>query len=233
MNLPSRNKRHQYEVQLSNQTVKFVPWLVKDEQEYMYAVEGLEDEQEVMKHIYELLSKCTDIDFDSLSDVDFLKLAIEIRKRSKGSEHEVVFTCRNCQHINVDNIIDLETDVIEKRADKQEPIQVNDDLEFHVKTLTRKELDKLKDIESEEKKKWYFIVYSIKAIAIGDDIYSNLSEEEISKFLGEEVTTEEFKDLVDSLADYQDSISVETKFKCEKCGEETLVYVDKIIDFFV
>jgi len=232
MNLPSRNQRHKYEAQLSNQIVKFTPWLVKDEQEYMYAVEGLENESEVINHIEELLSKCVDIDFDSLTDVDFLKLAIEIRKKSKGSEHEVVFTCRNCNHINADNIIDLEEDVIETRSDIKEPIQIND-LEFNIKSLSRKELSKLKNIEGEEKKKWAFIVYSIKSIAVGDELFTNLSEEDIGKFIGEELENDEFKELINGIGEYQDSIAVESKFQCEKCGAETLVYVDKITDFFV
>ena len=231
MNLPSRNKRHQYEVQLSTGVVKFQPWLVKDEQEYMYAVEGITEESEIITHIEELLSKCVDINFKEMSDIDFLKLAIEIRKRSKGSDHEIIYTCQQCDHINTDKIIDLETDVITDFRTKH-PITIND-LEFTIKSVTRNDLQYIESLEGDNKKRWKFIVKSIKSIAINDELFTNLSEDDIEQYLGEELTTQEFQDLVAAIMDQQDDIAVESTFTCDKCGAETVIYVDKIIDFFV
>lgn len=233
MNLPKRNKRHQYEIELSNKTIKFTPWLVKHEQEYMYAIEGSKDEEEIIQHIEELLSKCVDedIDFGEMTDFDFLKFAIEVRKKSKGSEHEVVYTCRNCNHVNAGMIIDLETDVIINEVGN-EPIII-DELELTIRSLTRNELLKIKELDSPERKKWMFILYSIKSIASGNEIYANFSEDDIQEFLGTELSNDEFSVLVKGITSRQSDIAVETTFKCEKCDHETLIYVDKIIDFFL
>jgi len=232
-NLPKRNKRHEYDFTLSNgKTIKYQPWLVRHEQEFLYATEGIKDRGEKMKHIDELVSKCLDDDVNikDLSEMDFFRLVIELRKKSKGSEHEVIFTCPHCKTLNEDVIIDLDKDVDFKEFNK-EPILIND-VQFFMREISRKEADLLINIESEEKKRFMYLVYSIESISLNDEVFSNLSEEDVTKFLFEEIQPEEFTEFTAQFAEHISTLGISKTFKCLRCEEETLVYIEDILDFF-
>jgi len=230
--LPKRIKRHQHEFKCQDgQVIKYTPWLVKNEQEFMYAVEGIE-RSEIGAHIEELLSKCVqDVDFQKMSEVDFLRLAIEIRCSSKGSEHELGFTCPNCGEHNSELIIDLNEDARFVPFDAG-PIEIND-LTFEVKELTKGEVLKLSTLKTSEEKRFQYLIHSIKSIAVGDEIFPNLSTEEIEKYLGEELENDEFKELVNQIILKTSTVAIDKSFECKKCKRKVKVYVDDIIDFFV
>jgi len=230
--LPKRIKRHQHEFKCQDgQVIKYTPWLVKNEQEFMYAIEGIE-RAEIGAHIEELISKCVqDVDLNKLSDVDYLRLAIEIRCTSKGAEHELGFTCPDCGEINSELIIDLSEDARFVPFDA-EPIEIAD-LTFEVKELSKAEVFKLSQLKTNEEKRFQFIVHSIKSIAVGDEIFPNLSTEDIEKYLGEELENLEFKELVENVILKTSTVAIDKTFKCKKCKKEIKVYVDDIIDFFV
>ena len=233
MNLPQRIKRHQYEFKLSNnKVIKYTPWLVRDEQEYMYATEGVDDKEYKIPHIEELLKKCVDedIDFDTFSDLDFLRFAIDVRKVSKGSVHEVTFTCPNCGVVNEPTPIDLDKDVFLRKFNK-EPINISN-MTFHLREVTRGEIEEMKTIQTDSQKRFRYVVHSIQSISVDDKIYSNLSTDEIQKFLGEELESEEYFELSTTVIGLSPSIAIEKKIYCQKCGLETLVYVNNLSDFF-
>ena len=233
MNLPERIKKHQYEFKMSNgKIVKYTPWLVRDEQEYMYATESITNKEYKIQHIEELLRKCVDdeINFDDFSDLDFLKFAIEVRKVSKGGEHEIIFTCPNCETINEPKMISLEDDVHIKPF-LGDTIYIND-LSFEIREISRGEIYQMKEIETAAQKKFKFVVHSITSITVDGTIYSNLNVEDVEKYLGEELTSEEFEELTIEVLRNTPSIAIEKKFQCDKCGLETLVFIDNISDFF-
>ena len=148
MPLPKHNQKHTYEADLpSGRKVKFRPWIVREEQEYMYATEGLENSEGYIPHIEQLIQKCVvgDLDIMNLSEVDFLSLVVDIRKKSKGETHEVIFTCPHCQTINDEIYIDLNVDIKQKPMNTT-PIEIGDS-EYTFRDLTRKNLAKLKTMD--------------------------------------------------------------------------------------
>jgi len=232
MSLPQRIKRHQYSFQMRNKTIKYTPWMVRDEQEYMYATEGIEDKDYKLPHVEELLSKCVDddIDFSDMSDIDFFRFAIDVRKVSKGSDHEVVFTCPNCETMNEPMIISLEDDVTIRMFNSEE-ICIND-MVFSVREVTRFELATMKEIETSAQQRFEYVICSIASISVGDEIFTNLSQEEIRTFVQEQLTSEEYDELSLAVLGNTASIVIQKKLECAKCNLETLVYVDNISDFF-
>jgi len=233
MNLPQRIKPHQYDFTLSNnKKIKFTPWRVKDEQEYMYATEGIEEKEYKLPHIEELLSKTVDddINFGEFSELDFFRFAIEVRKYSKGSDHEVIFTCPNCGTTSEPKLISLDDDVKIKPF-VNDPIYIND-LVFELREVSRAEIQKMKEIETDAEKRFEYVVHSISSISVNDEIFTNLSVDDIRKYIGEELTSAEYEDLSNKILLISPSIIIEKKIQCEKCNLETLVYVDNISDFF-
>jgi len=233
MNLPKRNEKHQYKFKTSTgQIIKYTPWLVKDEQEYLYATEGLTDKNIILDHIEELVSKCIPEGFNlsSLSEIDFYRLCIELRKKSKGSEHEIIFTCPHCGLVNENCIIDLDKDV-KYTEFSNDPITINE-ITFNLKDISRSELKKIEKIKNKTKSRFMYIVYSISSLIINDEVYSNITSEDVQKYLEEELTSPEFKQLSKEFVDKVGDIGVYKTFTCDKCKKTTSVYVEDIIDFF-
>ena len=112
--LPKRDTRQKYEFKINEKkSMDIQGWLVKHEQEYMYATSGDMTYLEKLPYIENLVKQCVPENFDiySLSEIEFYLLIIELRKISKGSEHEIVFTCPHCETLNEDKLLDLNEDV--------------------------------------------------------------------------------------------------------------------------
>jgi len=232
--LPSRDLRQRYNFQINDKkSIDIQGWLVKHEQEYMYAISGEDiSNVEKLKYIENLVKHCVPEDFDisSLSETEFYRLIIELRKISKGSEHEINFTCPNCNTLNEDKLMDLNEDVY--YIPYINTTFSSNNLSINLKDVSKKAVELITKEENEEKRRFLYIVHSVDSIIINDDIYSNLSTDEIKKYLEEEVTPEEFEDLKVHILKNSSSLSVNKIFKCDRCGKDVNIYVDNIFDFF-
>lgn len=233
MPLPKHEQKHTYTVELPSGTkVKIRPWIVREEQEYMYATEGLKEPSEYTPHIEQLIVKCIEDNtkVENLSEVDFLALAVELRKVSIGETHEIVFTCPHCKTINDEVYIDLNLD-IESAAMKSEAIEVGKN-EFTFKDVSRKNLAKLVAMDSSSKRELYYLIYSLVAVATEEQTYTKFSEKETIEFF-ETMPPGEFKKLSKEFAMILPTFAIRKVIPCEKCKKETVVFVDKVTDFFV
>ena len=234
MNLPKRNERHKYTFELSDgkKKIEFTPWLVKDEQEYLYATEGIEDDSVKLEHIEQLMGKCitNDINLQSISDYDFIRFAVELRKRSKGADHEIVFTCPHCKSLNESKFINLDEDMKTRNFDKT-PIEISE-IQFNTKQPSRKDITKLKKFESDREKRFNYILMSIDSMIINDEVYANISQDEIKRYIEEELTSEEYDDLGKEILSRMSIVAIEKTFECDHCQKKVLIYIDDITDFF-
>lgn len=234
MPLPKHENKHSYTAELpSGRKVKFRPWIVREEQEYMYATEGLDNKDEMIPHIEELIGKCLeeDLNLNDLSEIDFLALCVELRKKSKGEQHEIVFTCPSCQAVNDEIFISLVDDVFsEGMKDRQVEVA---GVEYTFKDISRADVEKLKKFESEKEKTFMYMVYSLAAVATEDQTYTNFSIAETKKYFEEEISAIDFKKLSKEFGNILPVFGIRRIIPCEKCKKETHVYVDKVTDFFV
>jgi hypothetical protein len=233
MALPKAKERHIYDAKLpSGKVIRIVPWIVKEEQEFMYATEGLKDKDEKLKHVEQLVSKCVidEIDLSELSESEFLFLCIELRKRSKGSEHDIVFKCGKCETINDGLTLNLDEDVKIKKFDSN-PIEI-DDIEYTFKEITRKELDRISKIKSQEERRFEYFIASLKSVSDDEQVYTKFSIDEARKWFGEK-DPESFKKLTKDFTTHLSGIAVESVFECKKCKQKLRVFVDNVLDFFV
>lgn len=231
--LPKRDVRQKYDFQINeNKSVEISGWLVKHEQEYMYATSGEMTNEEKLPFIENLVKQCVPEDFDiySLSEIEFYRLIIELRKISKGADHEIRFTCPHCQTMNEDKLLDLNEDV-HYIPYINTPFKTND-LVFNLKDVSKKSIDTINKEENEEKRRFLFIAHSIDSVIVDDNIYSNLDIDEIKKFLEEDVSPEEFEEFKKHIITISSSVSVNKVFQCDRCGKDINIYVDNIFDFF-
>jgi len=233
MPLPKNENKHNYTADLpSGRKVKYHPWIVRDEQEYMYATEGMENKDDMVPHIEELLSKCITDEtlINQLSEVDFLALAVEVRKKSKGETHDIVFTCPYCETLNEGVQINLIEDVVSEGMNL-DPIEVGDS-EFTFHDVSRENLAKIKAMESDAKRRLYFMIYSLAGVTTPEQTYTKFSVKETVEFF-ETMDPKEFKILSKEFAGVLPTFVVKKKLSCQRCEKETMVFVDKVSDFFV
>lgn len=234
MSLPKRNERHKYTFELSSgkKKIEFTPWLVKDEQEYLYATEGLEDSSVKIEHIEQLMSKCVtnNVDLKTISDYDFIRFAIELRKKSKGAEHEIVFTCPHCKSLNESKFINLDTDVKTKNFDET-PVEIGE-IQFNTKQPSRKDIAKLKKFKSDREKRFNYVLMSIESLIINDKVYANVSQDEIKRYVEEELSSDEYDKLGKEILKRMSIVAIEKTFICDHCEKKTLIYIDDVTDFF-
>ena len=233
MPLPKHERKHGFTAELpSGRKVKYRPWIVREEQEYMYATEGLVDPLEMMQHIDELIGKCIEdkTKLNELSEVDFLALVVDVRKKSKGDTHEVVFTCPHCQTVNDEVYIDLNVD-LDTEAMNTDPIEVGES-EYSFRDVSRDNLSKITAMDSTNKRKLYYLVYALQGVTTPDQTYTKFSEKETIEFF-ETMDPMEFKELSREFAKILPKFAIRKKIPCAKCEKETVVFVDKVTDFFV
>ena len=129
MALPKLNDTPKYSMTIPSmgETVKFRPFLVKEEKVLMLAMET-EDQQQILNAIIETLSSCIqqEIDVNKLTTFDVEYMFVTLRGKSVGETIDLKMKCKSCQHENeyklkiddlkihmpkISNIIELSEDI--------------------------------------------------------------------------------------------------------------------------
>lgn len=212
-------------------------WKVKEEKELLFAAEKIaEDDIEKAKVISAFLKSCVEDKniFDQLSENDLKKLAIEIRKLSKGDEVEYVARCSNEEcGATYDDVMKLSK--VEKiKPFDLTPLKLNDDLIIAFKDLSLDKYFELRNKYSEETAKliFYYLINSIEAITYQSQTYIDFSEEEIENFI-DQLSSNELNTIYEEYEKRVSSVKLEKKNKCKMCGSETQVVIEDILSFLI
>lgn len=233
MPLPSLRKHQVYTANLpSGRKLKYRPWIMKEEQDYMYATEGIEDKNIRMDHIEQLLANVIEdgTELDDLSDVDLFAFAVEARMKSRGSTHDIIFTCPTCKKVNDDVLIDLKEDVKIKKFNT-DPIIVGQ-YEFVFRDVSRKKMKEINELPKKKMRTFAYFAASLKSFSDEENTYENFTFEEAKTFF-EEMDPIIFKEVEAKWLDSLSSFAVYREEKCQHCGKKTIVFIDDIVDFFV
>lgn len=235
MALPKRKKDVTYEFELpSEKSVRYRPWRVKDEKDLLFAIEGLENKDEQLKHILSLLDSCLfDMEIESLSPTDILALAVEIHKKAKGEEVEVFFTCPHCGNKNSDPlIINLNTDMTVKKFD-DEIVEIADYV-FNFKEISFKENSALakKYKDSIRKYRFFHMVASLESVIDDGETFNHFTEKEAEDFF-DDMDIQDFEKLVEDFNNKIADATISKSTKCLGCEGTVRVFVNDLTDFFV
>ena len=100
MALPKLNDNPEYEVVIpsSKKTIKFRPFLVKEQKILMIAFES-NDRKQMLNAMIKTLESCIEdnIDVKKLATFDVDYLFTQIRSKSVGETSDLVFKCQNCE----------------------------------------------------------------------------------------------------------------------------------------
>lgn len=218
MGLPQINESSfTQETLLSGKKIGFKPWRVKEERELLYAIEGMDNQNDSRKEIVKFIRKCVDNQstFDNLSPTDQVYLLTKLRRSSKGSTIEFKYPCDKCSFELIGNVSVVDNLIIKKFENK--PIVVNKDLTITIKEVPFEDVDYLKENCTKlAEYNFEYLLRSIDSIAYKKIVYEDFNLDEIRNFV-DELSSEDLKVISNKIEEASAEIKLEKEITCERC----------------
>jgi hypothetical protein len=220
----------------TGETVRFRPFLVKEEKLLLIAAESKETET-IIKTTKQVINNCLvdsgAINVETLPFFDIDYLIIALRAKSVGENIDMEYECNNMVEGarcggKFKTVIDISNCVIDKPDTSITPdVKFSDKITVKMKYPTYTTMKVINGNDNIMDKKIHIIMGCIERIVNGDKIYStkDFSKDELKGFV-EGLTHEQYEKL-EYFVDNLPGFAVETEGKCPKCGfEHKLKYKD-------
>ncbi len=226
-----------YELELpsTGKTVKYRPFLVKEEKVLLLALES-KDEKQVISAVKDLIKNCviSRIKVDTLPSFDLEYLFLKIRGASIGENILLTVTCLDDNETTVETSININEVEVLKPEDHSTKIMFDDKTGIVMRYPSMKEFVDREFLQKEMKTEdvYGFIADSIDQIFDGEEVYDSTT-----------TTKKEFRTFVDSLTTkqfekiqkfYETSPKLSHTFKVTnpKTGKESEYTVEGLQSFF-
>lgn len=242
MSLPIIGVPH-YETKIpsTGETVKFRPFLVKEEKILLLAMET-GDKKAQYRALKQILTNCIQnkINVNKLAAYDVEYLFIQIRGKSVGEVLDPIVVCPSCKtqgklKINLSDVEIKKNEQVELPyrvmfTDKVGITLIYPNLEIVENTDPGDAVGKANKGDSDTIFK--IIVKCIDTIFDGEQTFnpSDYSEKQLAEFI-EGVPTEAFKKVIDFISDMP-RVQKDVKFRCPFCSFEKDITLKGIEDFF-
>ena len=223
----------------SNETVKFRPFLVKEEKALLIAQQS-EDMVTMIETLKSVIKSCVieSINVDKLAIFDLEYMFMTIRGKSVGETVDLVFPCDE-DHGELNEkarsnvTVDLSTISVEKGEGHTNKIDLFDNVGVVMKYPTVDILKKLQGLDEEDLDKVFDIMaLSIDYIYQGDEIFygSEQKPAELKQFI-ENLTSEQFVK-VQKFFETMPKIRKQIEYTCPVCGKHHKKMLEGIQSFF-
>jgi hypothetical protein len=237
MALPKLNEIPKYDLVIPslNETVRFRPFLVKEQKVLMLGYES-QNKKEILKAIIETIDACVsgDVDLNRLTTYDVDYMFTKIRAKSVGETADIQISCSNCQEMND---VKVNLDSIEVKDKKEtNTVKLTDEISVKLRHPTynyfmtsstfftegRSETDMTMDL----------IVSCLDSVLTEEEAIkiSDESHEEVLAFV-DSLSTSQFE-LITKWVENMPSLQTEIKFKCKHCDTENTKLLKGLDDFF-
>ncbi len=247
---------------LSGKSVGVRKWRMKEEKDFLFAIETkLDDQDHMINECVNLAKKCVDkpVMFEHFSRNDILNILRDLRIISKGQEVDFTYHCVNEEcptfrvfdekkqeetglkgqgNIPLEAIVDLKADLKLKVFDPK-PVIVGDYKIYpkeiswtQQRTLETRFIDLKKQKYELNKFNWHFIMSCISAIEKDEKKIENFDNVELEQFL-DNLSTDEFNKLSDGIGLRLSEFSVDKKVRCPDCGNESDVIYEELFSLLV
>jgi len=223
----------------SGVTVKFRPFLVKEEKALLIAQQS-EDIGVMIQTLKGIIKTCVldKIDVDKLATFDLEYIFTQIRAKSVGETIELLFPCdidhgEDNEKAKVKVSIDLTTLVVEKNPEHNNKINLFGDVGVVMKYPTMDVMKRLENLESDDLDKVFSVVAdSIEYIYQGEEIYYGKEQkhEELIQFLNN-LTSDQFLKVQQFFATMP-RIKKEIEYTCPVCQRHHRKMLEGMQSFF-
>tara|TARA_B100000131_G_scaffold160544_1_gene155417 strand:- start:1931 stop:2650 length:720 start_codon:yes stop_codon:yes gene_type:complete len=228
-----------YELELpsTEQTVKYRPFLVKEEKLLVLALET-EDTKQITTAIKTVLKSCVltkGIKVEQLPTFDIEYLFLNIRGKSVGEELEVKVICPDDEKTEVPITIDLDEVKVQKNEDHKKQLKLDDNLMMEMRYPSLDQFIKNNfDFKNENQMEQSFdlIGSCIDKIYSEDEVWAtaDCTKKEVKEFL-ESMNSSQFKD-IEKFFETMPKLSHTIKVKNPKTKVENEVVLEGLASFF-
>jgi len=234
MNMPTFNLK----VPSSGKTVRYRPFLVKDEKALMIA-QQTEDVQVMVETLKGVIKSCVldQIDVETLATFDIEYMFTQIRAKSVGETIELLFSCDNDHGEQNDKAkskltIDLSALSVSKPEGHTNRIELFGDVGVVMKYPTINTTKKLGDNADDLDNIFEVVAESIDCIYQGEEIYYAKEQkiEELLQFLNN-LTTDQFMK-IQKFFETMPKLSTQVEYTCPICNKHHKKTLEGLQSFF-
>ena len=228
-----------YELELpsTEQSIKYRPFLVKEEKLLVIALES-EDTKQITTAIKTVIKNCIltkDIKVENLPTFDIEFLFLNIRGKSVGEQVDVNIICPDDNETNVSVSIDLDDIRVLKNEDHTNKIKVDPTIMMEMKYPSLEQFIKNNfDFNNQNAMDQSFelIASCIDKIYTEDEVWStsDVTKKELTEFL-ESMNSSQFKD-IEKFFETMPKLSHKIQIKNPKTGVESEVVLEGLASFF-
>ena len=228
-----------YELELpsSGETIKYRPFLVKEEKLLVIALES-EDNKQITNAIKAVIKGCIltkGIKVETLPTFDIEFLFLNIRGKSVGEEIEVNVYCPDDSETQVSVTIDLDDIKVQKTEDHTNKIKIDDSVMMEMKYPSLEQFIK-NNFDFNEKnamdQSFDLIASCIGKVYTEDEVWStsDCTKKEVKEFL-ESMNSSQFKD-IEKFFEPMPKLSHTVKVKNPVTDIESDVVLEGLASFF-
>ena len=228
-----------YELELpsTEQSIKYRPFLVKEEKLLVIALES-EDTKQITNAIKTVIKNCIltkDIKVENLPTFDIEFLFLNIRGKSVGEQVDVNIICPDDNETNVSVSINLDDIKVLKNEDHTNKIKVDPTIMMEMKYPSLEQFIKNNfDFNNQNAMDQSFdlIASCIDKIYTEDEVWStsDVTKKEVTEFL-ESMNSSQFKD-IEKFFETMPKLSHTLKVKNPKTEVESEVVLEGLASFF-
>ena len=228
-----------YELELpsSGQTVKYRPFLVKEEKVLVIALES-EDNKQITNAIKAVLKSCIQtrgVKVEHLPTFDIEYLFLNIRGKSVGEELEVNIICPDDKETQVKTLINLDDIQIEKDENHTKQIKLDDNLMMEMKYPSLEQFIKNNydfDEKNQMDQSFELIATCIDKIYSEEEVWAtaDCTKKEVNDFL-ESMNSSQFKE-IEVFFETMPKLSHTIKVTNPKTKVESDVVLEGLASFF-
>jgi hypothetical protein len=228
---------YELEIPSLKKTVKYRPFLVKEEKILIIAMES-EDPKQIAESVKTVISNCVltrGIKVDQLSTFDIEYLFLNIRGKSVGESVEVLLTCPDDGTTQVPVSISLDEIKVDFRKDHSRDIKLDDNLTLRMKYPSMNEFVKSNFSAGDEisvDDTFDMICSCIEQIYSEEESWSaaDSTKKELKEFL-EQLTSHQFKQ-IEKFFETMPKLSHTVKLKNPNTEVESEVVLEGLTSFF-
>ena len=230
MALPLLNETPKYEMTIpsTGQTVKFRPYLVKEEKILLMAAET-EDINQIMNVVIDTVSACVaePLDKSALTTFDLEYMFIKIRSKSVGENVELNLECDQCKKANK-TFVNLE-DIHCKADTEKTVIKLSDQVSVEMKYPSYGQLD----LNGNETELGFEIIANcIDAVLTEEEriAISDEPKESVKAFI-DSMSKDQF-DLLGAFVEKLPQVKADVEYVCTECSHKNNVLIAGMQSFF-
>jgi hypothetical protein len=183
MELPEINVLPVHELFLPVQkaTFKFVPYTVEQERSMLTALDS-DDVPAIINNYKALIEGCGDhVNFDTLTAMEFILIAVNLRSKSKGEILDINSKCKECS-APLELSVNIEDHIVTENGDVLSDLcKIDNDLSFEIVPVKMGFLYSTGDIKTQQDLMLETAVHSINKVFWKEDIFTDFTPESLKE----------------------------------------------------